>query len=416
MREFLLSLQKRAKENIASIRSKIDAATTADEVRSLDKQLTEAENELRSIENQLAQLDDDSKRGAAPVGGLNPMAAYGVQRSGTPAASEELDNETRSRLEFANYVTRGVLPQSVREARQDANTKTSDVTVAIPENLMDRIITKMEEIGHILPLVTHTNYPRGAVIPVDGAKPVASWVAEGASSERQKKSMSGTISFVGFKLRCEISMSQEVTVRTLPAFEATFVKQVSEAMVKAREAAIISDNNGSDRSTGVLYNANEATAPDKKVEIPKLATGHVTYKTIMDVEALIPAAYDGTAKWFMPKKTFNGTFMSITDNNGQPIARMNAGLDGKMRPVLFGRDVVYTDEYMSTYTESAIDADLTFAFVADLSDYIENTSYDLGVQSKVDWDTEDHLTKAVMSVDGKMTRRDSIVKLIKKSS
>ena len=61
MREFLLSLQKRAKENIASIRSKIDSAQTADEVRSLDKQLTEAENELRSIENQLASLDDDSR-------------------------------------------------------------------------------------------------------------------------------------------------------------------------------------------------------------------------------------------------------------------------------------------------------------------------------------------------------------------
>ena len=211
-------------------------------------------------------------------------------------------------------------------------------------------------------------------------------------------------------------MSQEVTVRTLPSFEATFVKQVAEAMVKAREAAIISDGNGSDRPTGVLYNANEATAPDKKVEIPKLATGHVTYKTIMAVESLIPAAYDGKDKWFMPKKTFYGTFMSITDDNGQPIARINAGIDGKMKPVLFGRDVVFTDEYMSTYTESAIESDLTFAFVADLSDYIENTSYDLGVQSKIDWDTEDHLTKAVMSVDGKMLIRDSIVKVIKKSS
>ena len=69
MREFLLKLQKRAKENIASIRSKIDAATTADEVRSLDKQLTNAENELRSIENQLTQLDDDSKRGGKALGG-----------------------------------------------------------------------------------------------------------------------------------------------------------------------------------------------------------------------------------------------------------------------------------------------------------------------------------------------------------
>ena len=33
-----------------------------------------------------------------------------------------------------------------------------------------------------------------------------------------------------------------------------------------------------------------------------------------------------------------------------------------------------------------------------------NTIYDMGVQRKQDWDTEDMLTKAVMSVDGKVNR------------
>ena len=414
MREFLLSLQKRAKENIASIRSKIDSAQTADEVRSLDKQLTEAENELRSIENQLANLDDDSKRGAAPQGQLDPIAAYGVKRSGTPA-EPQIDADTRSRLEFANYVTRGIVPQSVREARQNATTKTEDVAVAIPENLLNQIITKMEDIGHILPLVTHTTYPYGAAIPVDGAKPVASWVAEGASSDAQKKEMSGKISFTGFKLRCEISMTQEVTVRTLPAFEATFVKQVSEAMVKAREAAIVSDNDGSDRPTGILYNANEATSPDKKVTIPKLATGHITYKFLCDMEALVPSQYESTALWCMTKKTFMA-IMALTDDNGQPIARVNAGINGKPERFILGRGVVMADEYMDTYVETAIEADSCFCFIFDFSDYDENTMYDLGIKSKEDWDTEDHRVKAVMAVDGKVLRRDSLVKGIKKAS
>lgn len=417
MREFLLALQKRAKENIASIRSKIDAAQTADEVRSLDKQLTDAENELRSIDAQLAKLDADeqNKRSAAPQGGLDPMASYGVKRSAAVGGDQPLDDETKRRLAFANYVTRGVTPYYVAEERQDATTTTTDVAVAIPENLINKIIEKMENVGHILPLVTHTTYPFGAAIPIDGAKPVATWVAEGASSDSQKKEMSGKISFTGFKLRCEIRMTQEVTVRTLPAFEAAFIKQISEGMVKAREAAIISDSDGSVKPTGILYNANEATAPDKKVEIPKLATGHITYKFLCDMEAEVPSQYESTAVWCMTKKTFM-TIYGMTDNNGQPIAKINTGINGKPERFILGRPVVMADEYMDTYVETALETDSCFCFIFDFSDYVENTMYDLGIKSKEDWNTEDKKTKGVMSVDGKVLIRDSLVKGIKKSS
>ncbi len=417
MREFLLALQKRAKENIASIRSKIDAAQTADEVRSLDKQLTDAENELRSIDAQLANLDADeqSKRGAAPQGALDPMAAYSVQRSATVGGEQPLDENVKRRLAFANYVTRGIKPYYLTEERSDATTTTTDVAVAIPDNLLNKIIEKMEDIGQILPLVTHTTYPYGTAIPIDGAKPVASWVAEGASSDAQKKKMSGKISFTGYKLRCEISMTQEVSVRTLPAFETMFVKQVAQAMVKAREAAIVSDNDGSTKSTGILYNANEATQPDKKVEIPKLATGHITYKFLCDMEAQVPSQYEATAVWCMTKKTFM-TIYGMTDNNGQPIAKINTGISGKPERFILGRAVVLADEYMDTYVETALTADSCFCFIFDFSDYDENTMYDLGIKSKEDWDTEDKKTKAVMSVDGKVLRRDSLVKGIKKAS
>ena len=45
-----------------------------------------------------------------------------------------------------------------------------------------------------------------------------------------------------------------------------------------------------------------------------------------------------------------------------------------------------------------------------------NTIYDLGIQRKVDWDTEDNRTKAVMSVDGKVVDKGSLVTITKKSS
>ena len=50
------------------------------------------------------------------------------------------------------------------------------------------------------------------------------------------------------------------------------------------------------------------------------------------------------------------------------------------------------------------------AFMFNFADYILNTIYDMGISKKQDWETEDLLTKAVMSVDGKVVDKGSLVK------
>ena len=42
-----------------------------------------------------------------------------------------------------------------------------------------------------------------------------------------------------------------------------------------------------------------------------------------------------------------------------------------------------------------------------------NTTYDMGITRKQDWDTEDMLTKAVMAVDGKVLDKGSLVTIAK---
>jgi HK97 family phage major capsid protein len=88
----------------------------------------------------------------------------------------------------------------------------------------------------------------------------------------------------------------------------------------------------------------------------------------------------------------------MVDSNGHPIARINYGINGKPERVVLGREVVISEN-----------ASATKAFIFDFADYILNTVYDLGIQKKQDWDTEDMLTKAVMSVDGKVANKDSLV-------
>ena len=423
MKKFLEKLIRAKKAQAEEIRNKVKASNDVNEVRALGETLEKVLSELNDAQTQLANLDDSgdgdgsgdgegrqndpAQNGDVGQRGFNPIATFGT-RSGVPAA--EGDKDVEKRVAFANFVTRGTpIPEEFR-----ANATTTNAANAIPENLVNEIIEKLEVVGIILPLVTRTSFPVGQKIPVDSVKPIASWVAEGAGSDVQGKNTLGAIVFGAFKLRCEIGMTQEVTVQTIAAFERLFVKQVSEAMVKAIESKIVSDDDGtSGNPQGILYNVNESTAPDAKVEIAKGETEHLSYKTLCDMEALIPQQYENGAKWFMTKKTFM-SFVSMTDQNGQPIGRINYGINGKAERTLIGREVILCGDYMESYTEAAATADKVVAFLFDPSDYVLNTSYDLGIQSKIDWDTEDHRTKAVMSVDGRVIDRGSLVKLVKK--
>lgn len=401
MKEFLKNLIKQREARANELRELIKKSEDVNEVRALGDTLQTILDELTEAKNKLAELDN---QGTDEGRSFNPVASYGM-RNGNPAGKPDADMEKR--LGFANYVTRGIL---TAEMRADATTKTPAVATAIPENLLNQIIEQIDAVGMILPLVTRTSYPVGQTIPVDAAKPTATWVSEGATSDAQAKGTLGSIVFGAFKLRCEIRMTQEVTVKTIAAFEALFVKQVSEAMVKAIESKIISADAGNANPTGILYNAS---GTDKAVTVAKLATGKLTYKLLCDAEAELPQQYEGGAKWFMSKKTFM-QFIGMTDTQGQPIARVNYGIGGKPERVLLGREVVLTGTYLPDYTEAAAAADVCFAFLFDPSDYVLNTSYDLGIQRKQDWDTEDHCVKAVMSVDGKVIDRNSLVKLVKK--
>ena len=396
-------------EKIKDANKRLQETEDVEEARSLGEtlerllvELQEAKDQLASVEAEDEEEQQPPQQGESEGRSFNPLATYSIRREG-----KNMEMNMEQRLGFANYVTRGVLTP---EMRADAITNTTGVAAAIPENLLNQIIEQIDAVGMILPLVTRTSYPVGQSIAVDSAKPTASWVAEGASSDTIAKSNLGSIVFGAFKLRCEIRMTHEVTVQTIAAFESLFVKQVSEAMVKAIESKIVSADAGAANPTGILY---RASGTDATVEVGAGEDNTLGYDTLCKAEAALPQQYEAGARWCMSKKTFM-KFVGMVDSVGQPIARVNYGINGKPERVLLGRDVVLCP-YLPDYADT-VSADTTFAFLFDFSDYVLNTSYDLGISRKTDWDTEDHCVKAVMSVDGKVLDRSSLVKLVKKSA
>lgn len=393
MKNYLLKLIARKKKEVAELQKRSDASQDLAEVRAIGETLEALKKEIEEAEAQLAELEDegdgagagdgageDTQRSTVPNGVLMRNAQTVASFGAVPTQAQSED-DLQYRNAFMNFVLRGTpIPA---ELRADANTTTGDVITVIPTQLVNQIIEKFDNVGMILPLITKTSYKAGVEIPTSTVKPVATWVSEGATSDRQKKT-TGKVVFSYFKLRCEISMSMEVGTMALSAFEAKFVENVSKAMVYAIEDAVI-NGTGSGQPKGIL------------TESGVTVTGEASYAKLCECEGAVPVEYEAGSKWCMSKKTFMA-FVGMTDQQGQPIARVNYGIGGKPEYILLGREVA-----VAPYVAE------NKAFIYNFPDYILNTIYDMGISKKQDWDTEDLLTKAVMSVDGKAVDAGSLV-------
>lgn len=382
MEKRLLEIQAR-KVEMRGLLDSADAATLA----ALETEASNLDAEERSIQQKLSiagKLNTGELRGA-PL--AKPIA---------PAEQRAADIDgVEYRKAFMNHVLRGT--EIPVELRANEITKTTDVAVMIPETVLNKIVEKMEAIGMILPLVTRTAYKGGVSIPTSSVKPVASWVAEGVGSEKQKKT-TGKITFAYYKLRCAIAVTLETDTMALSAFEAAFIKSVTDAMVKATEQAIISGT-GIGQPTGIL---TETPAAGQAL------TGTPTYEKLIAAEAALPLEYENGAVWCMTKKTFM-SFIGEVDDAGQPLARVNYGIAGKPERILLGRPVVlcnYLDSYAVGLAQGKV-----WAFLFNFSDYAMNTNYNMTVRKYEDNDTDDMITKAIMLVDGKVVDKNSLVTL-----
>jgi HK97 family phage major capsid protein len=377
-----------------------DAAKKTQEIKDLDAKF-EAE---ATAQANLNALKDDQKIVDLSTAG-KPVTGTAVASTATSAEPTDVYDSAEYRKAFMNFiVNKKPIPQKFLDV--DANTASTDVGTVIPTTIMQKIVEKIESSGMILPLVTHTSYQGGLSIPTSTVKPVATWVAEGGTSDKQKKT-TGNIVFTYYKLRCAISMSLETSVVTLPFFETTFANNVSEAMMKAQEQAIVSGT-GSGQPKGIL---TETVPNGQNVDIA--AADKITYDTLVDAEAALPMAYENGAVWFMTKKTFM-KFIGMVDSQKQPIARVNYGINGSPERTLLGRRVILND-YMSSYADT-VASDTVVAFLFRPEDYILNTNYNVTIKRYEDNDTDDQVMKAIMLVDGKVVDKNSLVTVTKKSA
>lgn len=363
--------------------------------------ITSIKEELRKLDAEQKELEERAKMAEAINAGTPGIK---VEERKKPEQRKGSDMETKYesveyRKAFMDYVLRGkTIPA---EFRSDNVTSTKDIGALVPPTTLNKVVEEIKSYGMILPLVTKTAYPNGIAIPTSDVKPVATWVNEGAGSDKQKKA-TGSIVFAHHKLRCAVAVTLESEYMSYSAFEAAVVSNMAEAMSRALEEAIITgDGNG--KPEGILNDKTKGTT---------INYGSLTYNALTKAEGELPQAYENGAVWVMSKKTFM-EFVGMTDSNGQPIARVNAGINGVPQRTLLGRTVVLTEyvpSFATTLTEGTV-----FAFIYKMSDYCLNTNFNIGMKIYEDNDTDDIVRKSIMVCDGKPVDTHSLVKLAYKA-
>ncbi len=387
-----------------------------------DGKVEDANKKLADAEALKDQYDQEAKVAAnisameAPVNMDQAPAQVVPVQAQTGNVVDEHDDATNS-LEYRKAFMNFVLNGGKAPVNYGATvTGTTEGSAVIPQVVVDRIVEKLQASGMILPLITQTSYKGGVAIPVSLVKPQAEWVSEGADASAYDASTNPTggarrlsvasanmITFSYYKLKVKVAITLEMDVMAMSAFETMIVNNISEAITRALENAII-NGSGSGQPTGILA---ETEASGQVINVTGDITD-VTYANLVAAEGALPLAYENNAVWCMSKKMFMA-FVGMVDSDGQPIARVNYGINGQPERTLLGRKVVLCEYVGSTAAASSASAGNVTAFLFNFKDYIMNTNLGMTVKTYEDNDTDDQVTKAVMLVDGKVVDKNSLV-------
>ena len=116
----------------------------------------------------------------------------------------------------------------------------------------------------------------------------------------------------------------------------------------------------------------------------------------------------------MPKATYYNEILGMVDEQGHPIARINAGIDGKPEHTILGRRVEFSP-YMDAFS-TTVEKDTIVAAVFDFSAFVLNTSHKITIKRYTDESTDDTVIKSLALLDGKVIDKNSLVTITVKNS
>lgn len=411
----LAKLNTRYDEVTKSLISEEDAESRA----ALGDTLKALRDDINEVEEMLAEIDepaqDENGDGGAPEEGraLNVLATM-ESRTAAPKKATDTADSPEYRRAFMDFVCRGtVIPT---ELRANTTTKTTDASAVIPTTILNEMVSELKTYGNIYDRVRKLNVQGGVNIPILSLKPTATWITANtgtSESDDQKIQANTSVSFSYYGLECKVSQTLLVNVTTLDMFEQMFVKLAIEAIAKALDLAIIA-------GTGSANNQPLGITKDTRVpasQIVTMAAADVGKwdKWKKNVFAKMKPAYRNGC-FIMAQGTFDGYIDGMVDSNGQPIARVNYGIDNGETYRFGGKEVLIVENDIikdwDSATGHASTGDVVAVFV-NLNDYAINSNLEMQTVKWTDHDTNEVKNKVVLICDGKLVDPNGVV-IVKK--
>lgn len=423
MKKRLMKLLKAKQEQRDNLNAAMIDAETREERAAIGETLSKIAEEIAELEAALAEVDEPAgagegegrNNGAGDQGGdagagegrgvnvVATMQTRGVAAQGAQATDPRDSQEYRNA--FMNFVCRGVqIPAEMR-----ATTTTADGSAAIPTTLLNEIIKELKGYGDIYNKVRKLNIQGGVKVPILSLMPAASWIGESSASEATKIQANTFVSFNYYGVECKISQTVLVNVTTYEAFQALFAPLAAEAVIKALEIAFVAGD-GNNKPLGVTV---DTRVPEKNVITLTAAEFASWSGWKKKVFAKMPKAYRN-GEFVMAQGTFDGYIDGMEDKNGQPIGRVNYGIENGETYRFGGKNVMTVEDDIIVPYDTASEGDVVAVFV-DWSKYAMNSNLEFKTVKWEDHDTNEIKNKVILVCDGKLLDPHGVL-IIKKGA
>lgn len=336
-----------------------------------------------------------------------------INNFGGQTAHTDPSETNEYRTAFMNFVCRGTeIPADLRASvapmlNVAATTTTTDAGAVIPTTITREIIREMKSYGNLYAKIRKLNVQGGVEFPILTLKPTANWIGESKSSDDQKLTANTKVSFSYYGMECKIAQTLLAAVVTFDEFQQMFVPLAVEAIVAAKEKAIIFGT-GSGQFLGIT---KDSRVPTKNVVVlspDEIGDYSAWHKKVI---AKIPKAYR-KGEFIMAQGTFDGYIDGMVDKNGQPIGRVNYGIDGGETYRFCGKPVETVEDDIIANFDAAAKDDVVAVYF-NPSDYAENSNGQFAAVKWMDHDDNTVKTKVLHICDGKLLDPNGVI-IIKK--
>lgn len=412
MKKKLEALLAKKNEQRAALNKSMIESESKEERAAIGATLAALEDEIKNVREMIDAIDEPAAEGEGEDRSFKPMGGMTMRSAQQPASPVNKFDTEEYRTAFMNFTCRGVpIPA---EFRGDEVTTSTDASAVIPNTILNEMVVQLKNYGNLYERVRKLNVQGGVNIPILSLKPSATWItADSATSESYKQELqaNSSVSFNYYGLECKIAQSLLVNVTTLEMFQQMFIPLAVEAIAKAWDYAII-NGSGSGEPLGIakdtrVANSNVVTMP--AADVVKWAEWK------KKVFAKIPSAYRN-GSFIMAQGTFDGYVDGMVDDVGQPIGRVNYGIDNGETYRFGGKEVIIVESDIikdwDSATGHASTGDVIAIFV-NLNDYAINSNMEMKVVKWIDHDTNEVKDKVILIADGKLVDPNGVV-IVKK--